>query len=156
MGAGSVGTMVDELRAIIKAQWPDIGDVWRYEHIAMVPWDDVGKDYDGAAFHPFACIIVEEPHDADMAPMDAQAHDYPVTILGVWAFTGDPASIEAKGETLHNYLWVNDWLEESQAQVLQVSPTGAGIDLWPNRVFVDKNYPHRAGGVRLLVELGEF
>jgi len=142
-----------DLRTIVAATWTDVlptsgtsndHGIWEDEHQKMIPWADLTP--------PTAAICVDTvPVDDGEWGTANQVYEMNVGIYYVGEITGDGTPIRAKLETLRDALLAGDI---SNGQIIDVTDLTWSDELEPNKVFMAKEYTHRAGRLTVQVIVG--
>lgn len=142
-----LSTLYDDLRAVIAATWTDVvaDGIYEDEHIEMIPWAELTP--------PFAAICVDDvPVDAEGEWGSAnQVYQPQVGIYYVGAITGGSDPIRGKLEALRDALLA---ATITNGQIIDVTGLSWSDELDANKVFMAKDYTHRAGRVMVNLIVG--
>ena len=135
-----------DIRTVVGATWADVlaNGIWENEHEQMVPWAELTP--------PYATICIP---DTAMAPdwgVANQIYSPPVSIYYVGLVTGDGNTIRAKLESLRDALLANT--VPGTLCVLDVTALTWTDELEANKIFMAKDYAHRAGRLTVSVLAG--
>ncbi len=136
-----------DLRTIIAATWTDTppGGIWEHEHQSLIPWEELTPPY------AVMCIEDAELDDGEYGTAN-QVYQFPVGIFYVGEITGDSTPIRSKLEALRDALLAGTI---SNGQVIDVTAlTWSEEALEANKIFVAKDYAHRAGRLTVNVIVG--
>lgn len=132
--------LVDDLRALIVATWPDVlpGAVWEVEDIKLVAWDDVTP--------PVGVLEIPNMPLSDEWGVGNDVHEGEVTLYYIGATEGDSSLQRTRAETMRDTLRTATL---STGQVLEVTSIDWTDDLPLNLTFAQKGYMQRACAVRV-------
>lgn len=132
--------MYDTLRAAIVSVWTDVpaNGVYESEGLDMTPWEDLDP--------PYAVIVASKGDPSEEFNTTQFAWTFAVELLYVGAVpAGNLSNIRTALDNMLEFL-VNGGLHGLARGVPGID---WGNEIDANRVFVEKNYTHRAGRIQL-------